>query len=100
MLEQFKGDILNGSGHSVDSVDSADDNAPLVSTLVVADADALDVGNNGEILPHLALQTVLGKLLAQNGIGLADGFQTVAGDGTQAADAQTGAGEGLTITMP
>ena len=44
----------------------------------------------------LPVQAVLCELLAEDGVGLAHGFETVAGDGAEAADAEAGAGERLT----
>ena len=48
-------------------------------------------------MPDLTLQTVLGELFAQDGVGLANGFQAITGDRTEATHAQAGAGERLTI---
>ncbi len=97
MLEQFEGHIFHGGGHGVHGIDRADDHAPLVHTLIVTDADRLDVRDGGKVLPHLALQAVLGKFLTKDGVGLPDGLQAVAGDGAQATHTQAGAGEGLAV---
>lgn len=72
MLEQVEGYILHSGGHGVHGIDRADDHAPLVRALIVTDADGLDVGDRGKILPHLALQAVLGELLPENGVRLPD----------------------------
>ena len=84
-------------GDGIHGVDGPDDHRPVEGTLAVDDAGGLDVGHYGEVLPDLALQAVLGKFLAEDGVGFPNGLQTVTGDGTDAADAQTGAGEGLTV---
>ena len=97
MLKQVKWHVLHSGGHGIHSVDGADDDTPLVGPLIIPDADGLDVGDGGEVLPHLALQAVLGELLPEDGVRLPDGLQPVPGDGAQAADAQTGAGEGLPV---
>ena len=95
MLEQVEGHVLHGGGHGVHGIDRTDDHTPLVRALIVADADRFDVRDRSKILPHLALQAVLGKLLTEDGVGLPDGLQAVTGDGAQAAHAQAGAGEGV-----
>ena len=94
VLEKLEGHILNGGGHGVDGVDGADDDAPLVSALVVAYAYALQIGDSGEILPHFALKTVLAELLAEDGIRLSDGLEPVAGDRAKAADTESRTGNG------
>ena len=60
-------------------------------------AHALEVRHHGEILPDLLVQARLLKLVTQDGVGLAHGLQTVAGDRAQAAHAQTRSREGLTV---
>ena len=96
MLEKRKGDVLHSGGHGVYRIDGTDDDRPVKGALVIPDAHAFEVGHNGEILPHLALQAVLGKLLPQNGVGFPNCLQTIPGNGTQAAHTKAGAGEGLT----
>ena len=86
--------LLDGSGHSILGVDSADDCGPAFVAALVFNANALDVGHGDEILPYLFAQTVLVELFAQDSVSFAQSFQTVAGDSTQAANAQTGAGKG------
>ena len=84
-------------GDGIHGVDGPDDNRPVEGTLAVDDAGGLDVGHYGEVLPDLALQAVLGEFLTEDGVGFPNGLQTVTGDGADTADAQTGAGEGLTV---
>ena len=45
----------------------------------------------------LPAQTILVKFFPQDRVGFPQSFQTVTGDGTEAAHAQTGAGEGLAV---
>ena len=97
LVQDLVGDLLDGGGHGIGGVDGADDGRPALVAALVLDTDGLDVGNGDEVLPDLLGQAALVELLAQDGVGLAQGLQTVTGDGTQAADAQTGAGEGLTV---
>ena len=97
VLEEVEGDIFHGGGHSVHGIDRADDDAPLLGTLIVPDAHRFQIGDSGKVLPNLALQAVFGKLLPEDGVGLPDGLQAVPGDGSQAAHTQAGAGEGLAV---
>ena len=97
VLQQLEGYVLHRSGHGVLGVDSADDDGVSEGALAVLDAYRLEVRHGGEVLPNLALETVLRELLAQDSVALADGFEPVAGDRAQAANAQAGAGERLTI---
>ena len=96
-MEDGVGDLLDGGGHSVFGVDGADDGGPAFVAAVVLDAYALDVGDDYEILPYLFGQAAVVKLLAEDGVCLAERFKTVAGDGAEATDAEAGAGEGLTV---
>ena len=97
VVDQLCGQVLNSDFHNVGGVDGADDAGPVKGAFAVLDAGGLEIRNDGEVLPYLALEAVLCKLLAENGVGLADCFETVAGDSAGAADAQAGAGEGLTV---
>ena len=97
VLEQGEGHVLDGGGHRVFGVDGADDDGVGEGALAVFDADRLEVGHDGEVLPDLALQPVFGELLAQDGVRLAHTFQPLARDRAQAAHAQAGAGEGLAV---
>ena len=96
VAHEVERDVLDGGAHGVGGVHGADDDRPLESALAVLHAGGLEVGHDGKILPDLALKAVLCKLLAEDRVGLADGFETVARDGAGAADAEAGAGERLT----
>ena len=56
-------------------------------------------GTDGGVLPpDLARKAGVGDLLAEDGVGLAEGLEAVAGDGAEAVGpAQAGAGEGLAL---
>ena len=97
--EEVIGDGLNGGGHGVAGIDRAEDAGPLIGALAVTDAGGLEVRHDGEILPDFALQSGVGKFLAQDCVRFTDGGEAVAGDGADAADAEAGAGEGLGSTM-
>ena len=58
---------------------------------------AVNSRNHGEILSYFTFQTVLCELLLKNGVGLANGFQTIPCDCTRAANAQTRSRERLTV---
>ena len=96
VLQKLEGDVLDGGGHRVGGVDSAQDDGPCKGAFAVLDADALEIGNDGEVLPYSALESVLRELFAQDRVRLADAFETVAGDRAEAAYAQSGTGERLT----
>ena len=97
LVQNLVGDLLDGGGHGIGGVDGADDGGPALVAALVLDTDGLDVGHGDEVLPDLLGQAALVELVTQDGIGLTQSLQTVAGDGTQAADTQAGAGEGLTV---
>ena len=97
LVEQRPVEVLDRGGHGVAGVHGADDDGPGVGALAVGDAGGGEVGHDGEILPDLAGETGLRELLAEDRIGLAHGLEPVARDRADAADAETGAGERLTI---
>lgn len=74
-----------------------DDAAPLERSFTVLNSRGLEIRNHGEILPYFTFQTILRELLPKNGIGLANGFQTIPCDCTRAANAQTRSRERLTV---
>ena len=96
VMQQLVRDLLDGGGHRVAGIDGTDDDRPVPAALVVLDTRGLIVGNDGEVLPDLALQAILREFFAQDGVALTQGLQPVARDGAGAADAQAGAGERLT----
>ena len=97
LVQNGVGDLLDGGGHCVLGIDGADDGGPALVAAVVLHTDALDVGDGDEILPGLFCKAALVELIAQDGICLAQGVQTVARDGAKATDTKTGAGERLTV---
>ena len=96
-MENGVGDLLDGSGHSVLGVYGADDRGPSLVTAVVLNANALDVGDNDEILPYLFSKAALIKLVAEDSISLAQSFKTVAGDSAKASYAESVTGDRLTL---
>ena len=81
VVQQRVGDFLDGGGHGVGGVHRADDGRPALVTLAVTHANTGKVGHGDEILPHLAGQASLVELLTEDGIGLTQSVETVAGDG-------------------
>ena len=64
VLQEREGDVLNRCGHRVFGVDGADNDRPFVGAHILFDARGLEIGDQREILPNLAFQTVLRKFLA------------------------------------
>ena len=95
--EQGPLDLGDCGGHGVYGVHGADDDRPGVDALAVADAGARDGRHHCEILPHGLVQARLRELLAQDGVGLANGFQAVAGYRAHAPHAQARSRERLAV---
>ena len=70
---------------------------PFLTALAVLDAGGLEVRNDGEVLPYFALEAVLGELFAEDRVGFADCFESVAGDRAGAANAETRTRERLAV---
>ena len=68
VVEERVGDLLDGGSHRIAGVDGTDDDGPVPRALVVADTSGLVIGHDGEVLPYFALEAVLGKLLAEDGV--------------------------------
>ena len=96
-VEQSIRNFFNGGGHSIGGIHGTNDSRPAFISLIITHAYALEIRNGNEILPYFAGKIVLVKFFAKDGIGFTQRFQTIAGNGTQAAYAQTGTGERLTI---
>ena len=97
VLEQFKRHVFDRGCHGVGRVDGADDDRIGECALAVLHADRPEIRYSGKVLPHFSLQTVLCKLLPENRVGFAYRFETVAGDGSEAAHAESGTRERLTV---
>ena len=97
MLKKLVRYFFNRCSHRINRVDGTDDNRVGEGALAVLDADGFEVGDSSEVLPHLAFKTVLSKFFSENGVGLTDGFKTVAGDGAETADAESRTRERLTV---
>ena len=96
-MEECVGDLLDGSGHGVGGIDGADDRGPSLIALAVLHTDGLEIRNGDEILPYLACETVLVELLTQDRVCLTQRVQTIAGDRAEAANAESGTRERLTV---
>jgi len=96
-VEHCVGDFFDGGGHGVGGVDGTDDGRPAFIAAFVLDADALDVGDGDEVLPDLAGEACVVEFFTQDCICFTQCVQAVAGDGTEATDTETGAGERLTV---
>ena len=97
LLHKREIDLGDLGGDGVDCVDGADDDWPVVRAQTVGDAGRFEVGNDGEVLPYLALKTRGGELLAEDRVALADRFEPVARDRADAADSEAGSRERLTF---
>ena len=98
MGEEREGQLGHRGGHRVTGIDSAEhDQVSFRALAFLIDTDALEVGHDGEVLPHFACETVRGEFFTENSVRFADDFQSLTGDGTDATNAETGAREGLTI---
>ena len=87
-------DLFYGGSHSVGGVDCTNNSGPAFVAAFILHTDTLNVRHDDKVLPDLFAQTALIKFLPENGIGFPQCVQTVTGNGTQAAHAQTGTGEG------
>ena len=97
LMENCIGDLFDGSSHSVLGVDGADDCGPTFVTAFFFYANALDIGNGNEVLPYGLCKTAVVEFFAENGVCFTECVESVAGDGTEATNAETGTGEGLTV---
>jgi len=103
LADHVVGQLRPVRGHGVGGLDDAHDDRALVGTLVSHDADALDVGQNREVLPAAVLAVAFASLLEQ---ALVVGVQLFSHDGVRVledgellwryladdADGETGAG--------
>ena len=99
LVKDRVGDLLDGGGHGILGVYGADDSGPSLISAFVLDTNALHVGNNNKVLPHLFCKTVLVELVAENCVCLAKSRKPVTCDSAKASYAKTGTGEGLTVTV-
>ena len=97
MLQQCERDIRNGRGHCVAGIDRTEHHEISFGAFsFFADAHALEVGDDGEVLPYLSFQSVLCKFFSQNRVRFTYDFQPFSRDRAYAPNAQAGSGEGLT----
>ena len=97
LVQQSIGDLFDGGRGGVDRVHRAQNHGPVKGALAVLDAGALEIGNDGEVLPDLALKAVVRELFAEDRVGFSQRLETVAGDRAEAADAESRARERLAI---
>ena len=97
--QNAEGNLGNGGGYGVRRIDGADDDGPahvtLALSLHITDTGGLEVRDDAEVLPGHFRQAA--DFLADDGIGLTERFQAIPRDGADAADAETRAGERLTV---
>ena len=101
-LERLVEDVIRDarpvSGHKVARGDAAQRESVIVSAAVAHDADRAGVGQNGEVLVDLSVQTCICDLLTENRIRLAQNVALLLGDLAGDADAETGTRNGWRIT--
>ena len=97
LVKNLVRNLLDSCGHSILGIYGADDCGPTHVTAVISDTNALDIGDNNEILPYLFCKTGLIEFVTKNSVCLAQCMQTVARDCTKATNAKTRAREGLTV---
>ena len=97
--QNAEGNLGNGGGYGVRRIDGADNDGPahvtLALSLHITDTGGLEVRDDAEVLPGHFRQAA--DFLADDGIGLTERFQAIPRDGADAADAETRAGERLTV---
>ena len=97
MLEKLEGDILDGGGHCVTGIDRADDDGVSEGARVILNADRLEIGHDGEVLPDFFIKPRQSKFLPQNSVRFANGFEPVTSYRTHATNAESRTGERLTV---
>lgn len=84
-------------GHEVAREDGSERDGMVVRPAVAHDADASHVRERGEVLAERLVDAGLGDLFAIDGVGLLHNLDLLRCDLADDADAETGAGERLTI---
>ena len=95
LVEDVIRDARPVSGHKVARGDAAQRESVIVSAAVAHDADRAGVGQNGEVLVDLSVQTCICDLLTENRVRLAQNVALLLGDLAGDADAETGTRERL-----
>ena len=96
-MQHGVGDFFYRGTHRVGGVYCADNCGPALVATFVLYANALYVGNCDKVLPYLFSKAALIKLVAENGVCLAESFESITGNRAKTSYAKTGAGEGLTV---
>lgn len=95
LSQELCGDIGELDGHCVGGDDGADADGVIIGARVAHHADGAHAGEDGEILPDIAVEAGLSDLVTEDPIGFAQYRELFLGDVAQYADAEAGAGEGL-----
>ena len=82
-------------GHAVAALDRADGDGVLVGAFVAHDADGAHGEEDGESLPDLVVEVGLLHLVDDDLVGAAQDGELAGRDFADAADGESGAGEGL-----
>ena len=91
------GDALDCCRHGVNGIDSTDNDGISKGACVVLYADRFEIGNSGEILPNLSRKSVFVEFLTENSVRFTNKLKSLSCDCSEAANAETGAGERLTV---
>ena len=95
LSQELCGDIGELDGHCVGGDDGADADGVIIGARVAHHADGAHAGEDGEILPDIAVEAGLFDLIAEYVIGIAEYGDLFLCDIAEYAYAQAGAGEGL-----
>ena len=95
LVEDVIRDARPVSGHKVARGDAAQREGVIVGAAVAHDADRAGVGQNGEVLVDLGVQTCICDLLTENRVRLAQNVALLLGDLAGDADAEAGTRERL-----
>ena len=108
LSQHIVGELCPVSGHCIARLNSAQDDGALIRALVTHNANALDVGQNREVLPTAMLAVAFARFLEQtlvvcvqffanNGIGILENLKLFGAYCANDANSQTGAREGLAV---
>ena len=94
-VEDVVGDTSPIGGHEVGGGDAAEGEGVVVGAAVAHDTDGAHIRQHGEILADAVGEACVRQLLAEDGVGIAQGIELLARDLAEDADGKAGAGEGL-----
>ncbi len=93
--DQIVGEAGPVGGHEIVRGDGAKRDRIVIGAFVAHDTDALDAGQDGEILIHMAAQPRGGDLLPEDGVAFPHDFSFLRSDLPDDPDGDSGTGEGL-----